>query len=211
MSLSEFCAWGRRFELFAAKPEEPASRVLRVWHPAGQEVEGSFTDVWIGLEHGGLITRMVQRYVDAREPRSSFDHETRIVRWKSIGEGLMFPIEIERVIRRNGSDPVIRNRWVVDEERLIVNRDVPPEALDFRFPKNALVRFSPPEDGRYRVELWGENNESVKRIRSPEDLREFFAKHQPKGSFGSAWVWGLGAIVAIGALWVLLRRRSHGR
>uniref|UniRef100_A0A7C4LLK9 Uncharacterized protein n=1 Tax=Schlesneria paludicola TaxID=360056 RepID=A0A7C4LLK9_9PLAN len=153
MTLWEFCAWGRRFELLAAMPEEPASRRLRVWHPSGQEVAGSFTDVWIGLEHGGLATRIVQRYLEAGKAQSWTDHQTQIVKWKSLGDGLVFPIETERVIRRSGREPLIRNRWVVDDERLIVNQDLPPDALDFRFPKNALVRCEPPEGGRYRVEL----------------------------------------------------------
>lgn len=121
----------------------------------------SHTDLWLATDKGHLVHRVVQRsFVVGKS--AGREEEWNVVKWLTLNEGTSFPLEVERLIQRSDKTPIARHRWIVDEQELVINSDIPGDAFLFSFPKNAIVRRFPLVDGKIRAELWGGNDQPLR-------------------------------------------------
>ena len=96
--------------------------------------------------------------------------EREVTNFKEFEIGVFFPTEVrQRIIHEPTGTVVSRSRFVVT--KLVVNQPLPKDALDFRFPNNALAtKILDAKKSKAEAWLWGPNNKPIKRIRSGRDL-----------------------------------------
>jgi hypothetical protein len=112
------------------------------------------------LKHVISIPKLVEHGVFVRE----------VTQFREVDKGVFFPIETrERVIRQSSNEVLSKARFVVTT--IVVNQPLPKDALEFRFPNNAVVtKILDNNKSKVEAWLWGPDNRPAKRIRSPKDL-----------------------------------------
>lgn len=112
------------------------------WHlhadqPATEATpKGSYFDVYLDPAANFMIRKVVAHTEAERMPGGmslTTDFITEVVEFRDCGEGAFVPVRIEQRSFGGGSNSVMRVRT----EDLVVNRELPSDALDFRFPKYA--------------------------------------------------------------------------
>jgi hypothetical protein len=193
---------------------------LRIPLPGGPRSKNHM-HIWLDASVG-YLARRVQMHTEnpdnipsLQQKRFAMDGDIVVKVFENVGDGIFFPrdVEVENRFKTEEipEERVTTNRGVV--KRLIVNKPLPVEAFDFRFPKDVLVRHLPPSDEGIRVELWGGNNRAVKQIRGVRDLDEFAVKSTPKCQ-PARWqmfllVNGALVIAIVVFLWARKRRQTQ--
>lgn len=90
--------------------------------------------------------------------------------------------------------------------KLTVNKPLPADALDFRFPENVFVRRVSAAGKLVRSELWGADGKVKQEINSTDDLNKLLAAEaarlgKPRPSTRSwyltLWLVGLALLIAV--------------
>lgn len=133
----------------------------------------------------------------------SADFIWRVTKFQDHSGGVWLPVEVESREWRYGQ--LVTERQVdVKVLNAIVNKPLPSDALDFKFPENVLVTRVSREGGILRQELWGPDNKPIREITTPDDLNKLMAEavaavkaghRSPRTSY--VWAWGMGLIALV--------------
>jgi hypothetical protein len=206
--------------LFKGKELIGNHETLRIYleHPGirGKRVPGNDFEVFLDPSANFLIRRLIchQTMTVAKERDTERVTTIDVITFKDCGHGVFVPTEIEERF----TDPRLKDDvpLYVMRERvsdLTVNQELPEDALNFRFPKYAQVRFFPPVRGRVKAQLWGDDDKPILDIDSPRDLLKFAATTPSSTSWSVSWFeWTLiaCALVVI-AFMSFTRWRRHRR
>ncbi len=128
------------------------------------------------------------------------DYIWRATKFQDHGGGVWLPIEVETREWRSGQ-LITERQGDIKVLNAIVNKPLPSDALDFRFPENLLVTRVSREGGVLRRELWGPDNKPIREITTPDDLNKLMAEavaavktghRSPRTSY--MWAWGTSLI-----------------
>ncbi len=198
---------------------------LRIWRDInkkeGGALSGRYFDVFLD-PHVGMMARKLVNHHDQytwpggeKLPWAEWVHEVKA--FHNVGDGVFFPTESElRVYRSDRKTPTAIIQ--IKPKTLTMNQSLPEDALDFRFPENAMVVLE--EGGKRKVYLWGPNNEPVRTITSTTEVleaqREFEKKHNihnPRSRGYVVWfLYSSGVLLAITMVLLRIRfRRRHAK
>jgi hypothetical protein len=159
-----------------------------------------------------LIRKLIVHYpaVNPQDPKSFATWaEWEITKFEAFGDGVYFPTEAEFRLYGEGlfdGQPSGNQRLVAS--RLSVNRELPEDAMNFRFPEHALVTELPTVNNQYHVYLWGPDDKPLRKIESIEELGpDPSLQPSQRGSQGLVLVLVAGLGVAAAVVFTVLRRR----
>lgn len=200
--------------------------LIRVFNPnrEGLPDSRSYKDFFLDPSVNFMVRKRVVHWEDApysdpdgASSTSPADLITEITEFEDLGDGVFFPVAMVHRWSRpelyGGKQLGELRGQVVD---LTVNTILPPDALNFAFPENLLVRHYPPVDGKLKVEVWGPDNEPLTQLTGGlEQLLEIAGVDRetpaawPKARL--LWMFGINAVVvgALFFLWILSRRKGR--
>lgn len=196
---------------------------LRIWRTISKENQGSksgrYFDVFLDPNAGMLARKLVNHqdqyaWPDGTTlPWAEWVHEVK--KFHSAGDGVFFPIESEtKVFRSDRAKPTAIDQ--IKSSSYTVNRDLPADAIDFKFPENAMVVSE--EGGKRTVQLWGPDNKPLHTMRTREEVQQVIQNLEAakKDTPSRPWlIWALVAscaaltVVVVLRVWVRRRRSAH--
>ncbi len=175
-SVAQLVATGARAEVRrqTGRAEGAGLQCVRVWRSesGGASPPVNYFDVFLDPRAGMMVRRVVNHHEDYEWPGEGIviwaEWVYEVMSFRDCGEGVFFPTETEwRVYRAGHEGATSVTKFTTNN--LVVNRDLPPDALDFRFPAYALVG-NPPKDGRRVVSLWGPDNRRIRDLYTGDDI-----------------------------------------
>jgi len=117
--------------------------------------------------------RDVKQEINGVEETFPIDVTRTVTTFRDAGGGVFVPTAMEcRVVSGSSDQREIAGETSVTD--LKVNKDLSPGALEFQFPEDALVIYSPPLLPTWqRVVLWGPDNLPRKEITNSRDIPGF--------------------------------------
>ncbi len=183
-----------------------------VEHPnnSGPKSDGSFYEVFVDP----AVNFMVRR-VEAHDRATTVDklkvspytYSREIQEFHDCGGGVFVPTRFEDQSLGDGRaapSMVLHG----DVRNLTVNVELPPDALDFAFPKHVLVRFLPPVNGKAKKSLWGDNDTPILEVHKAQDLVEYTRRLSPASRASSVLVFVLANIAIAFAIIAILSYRK---
>ena len=121
-------------------------------------------DVYLDPAAGYMIRKIVVdvagKIVSDGPPRS-FVHAHEVLEFKDFGGGIFVPIKIRHTAPKLLSETVVKS--------IKINEPIPPETFELHWPKYAAIKHYPPVNGRFKIELWGDD-EPVAEIKKVQDF-----------------------------------------
>ena len=154
---------------------------IRVLDPksGGNVMPGFGFDIFVDPAVNFFVRRVIEHHRDIKqeingvEETYPIDVTRTVTTFHDAGGGVFVPTSMKFRAVSGSSDQreMVCETSVTD---LKVNEDLSPGALDFRFPEDALVIYSPPlSPTRQRVVLWGPDNLPRKDITNRHDIPGF--------------------------------------
>ena len=154
---------------------------IRVLDPksGGTVMPGFGFDIFVDPAANFFVRRVIEHHRDIKqeingvEETYPIDVTRTVTTFHDAGGGVFVPTSMKFRAVSGSSDrrEMVCETSVTD---LKVNEDLSPGALDFRFPEDALVIYSPPlSPTRQRVVLWGPDNLPRKEITNMHDIPGF--------------------------------------
>ena len=199
-----------RVKYLGVKEEEGRSLYgIRIELPPQPDV-GATThtfDVFLDSKVNFLVARFVNHFEGAHRDESTgvtraynVDYVWRVTKFQDHGGGVWLPLETENREWRSGQ--LLPERQLDCKVlRAVVNKPLPADALDFRFPQNVLVTRVARDGHVMRRELWGPDNKPIREINTTDDLNKLMseavaaaqaAHRSPRTSY--LWAWALGLV-----------------
>ncbi len=145
----------------------------------GTVMPGFGFDIFVDPAVNFFVRRVIEHHRDIKqeingvEETYPIDVTRTVTTFHDAGGGVFVPTSMKFRAVSGSSDrrEMVCETSVTD---LKVNEDLSPGALDFRFPEDALVIYSPPlSPTRQRVVLWGPDNLPRKEITNSHDIPGF--------------------------------------
>jgi hypothetical protein len=192
---------------------------LRIWRDAAKNKSGAnssrYFDVFFDPRAGMMVRKLVNHHDQyawpgaGTLPWAEWVHE--VTSYHDAGNGVFFPIQAEmRVYRSDRKEPT--SIVQIKPKAFTVNKALPADALDFRFPENTTVISE--EAGKRTVYLWGPKNQPVREMHTREEWLQAqldFDKAQKLASSRSRYlVWmmvGAAILLGVTVAGIRLRRR----
>ena len=156
---------------------------IRVLDPksGGTVMPGFGFDIFVDPAVNFFVRRVIEHHRDIKqeingvEETYPIDVTRTVTTFHDAGGGVFVPTSMKfRAV--SGSSDRREMACETSVTDLKVNEDLSPGALDFRFPEDALVIYSPPlSPTRQRVVLWGPDNLPRKEITNRHDIPGFEA------------------------------------
>ena len=156
---------------------------IRVLDPksGGTVMPGFGFDIFVDPAVNFFVRRVIEHHRDIKqeingvEETYPIDVTRTVTTFHDAGGGVFVPTSMKfRAVSGSSDQREMACETSVTE--LKVNEDLSPGALDFRFPEDALVIYSPPlSPTRQRVVLWGPDNLPRKEITNRHDIPGFEA------------------------------------
>lgn len=153
---------------------------IRAHHPGidGDEKEGFYFDIFLDPKANFNTVKVIEHHVgyvaviNNKTETYDMDIERTVNSMSDLGNGVFLPIDVSTIINAHTSDGRISR--IHTKVRLIhVNENLSKDAMDFEFPKNALVKVGFPQTpGKQKVVLWDKGNQG-KEISSLADIPGF--------------------------------------
>ena len=154
---------------------------IRVVDPksGGAVMPGFGFDLFVDPAVNFFVRRVIEHHRDVKqeingvEETFPIDVTRTVTTFRDVGGGVFVPTAMEfRVVSGSSDQREIACETSVTD--LKVNEDLSPGALEFQFPEDALVVYSPPLlPTRQRVVLWGPDNLPRKEITNSGDIPGF--------------------------------------
>lgn len=133
------------------------------------------------------------------------EYDLTVKEFRDCGGGVWIPTAVETLTTKTGYDTPIM-RVDIQVTKLTVNKSLPADALDFRFPENLFVRRISAAGKLVRSELWGADGKVKQEFNSTDDINKLLAaeaarlgKPRPstRGWYLTLWLVGLGVLIAV--------------
>jgi beta-lactamase regulating signal transducer with metallopeptidase domain/peroxiredoxin len=146
----------------------------------GDPRDGCYFDVYLDPSVNFHVRRRVTHVVKpVNGNRMAYDVVSTVTEFKDLGDGVFFPVYVEtESIPEKTPKLAVTGRILVKD--LTVNKPLPTDALDFKFPEFAHVRILPAVNGRNSVQLWGPKNKPVFEFRDMEELLAYVREKHPE-------------------------------
>lgn len=187
-------------------------------HPGirGKRNPDDYFEVFLDPAVNFMISRVITRRggIKTTEGDTVWTTTTDVLSFRDCGQGVFIPVETEEIVLDSRyKDDVPLFVYHESVSGLVVNQELPPDALDFKFPKYAQVRFLPPVKGKVKAQLWGDDDKPILDINGSRDLMKYMVTHQEPGWLNVSPT-ALGAVsiatVVLGVLTLTMRRRRRG-
>lgn len=146
---------------------------LTMKHPDAKTA-GTFANVSVDVSLDAAVNYLIRK-VAVDRPKGEIHHEhlkleLEVLRFRDFGEGVFVPVEVSSKMYAPElfKGPTLERREEV--ESITVNADLPRDAFDFSFPKDAQVVELPAVNGLRNVYLWTADNKPGKLIKQFGDL-----------------------------------------
>jgi hypothetical protein len=128
-------------------------------------------DVYLDPAAGYMMRKVVVNAPSVRigkGPPMSISDVREVLEFEDFGNGVFVPTRI-----RLGS----LKHWGAELKvtSLKVNEPIPPDTFELRWPKFAEVSHTPPVNGRYRVEIWGDDK-PIAEVKTRQDIKSLEAE-----------------------------------
>lgn len=185
--------------------EENGIQGLRITRePISGWQEGSYCDVYFEPTANFLVGRVESHQVTNNQ---ASDGTATVTKWYREGANV-FPERIEHRFLK-AEEP-----HAVSEVQVgVINQELPADALDFRFPENAIVLNLPTVASHAPITLWGADNKPVRTI-DPDELTSPDGEGQPQegNALGlNRWILISVNLAVIAAIFLWSRRRRVRR
>jgi len=178
-TLQELVSRSARIEI-RVEPRDKQGRFirLRIDHPGigGDPPNGDYFVIVLDSSANYLARRVEDHILQfpisippGKIVRQHVVLEREVTQFRDFGHGALFPMVVhERVIQEATNAVLLKKRHVVT--KILVNEPLPRDAVDFRFPNNAIVSNYSADMGKIEAQLWGPDNKPIKAIKSAKDL-----------------------------------------
>ncbi len=195
---------------------------IRLLHPGIADEQtgavrqrGSFMNIFVDPSVNYHIRR-AESQVKAETPEGEYVAGLQAVSFYEFGDGVFLAQEVRGDVQMASGErmPMLEGRFVVTKAE--VNQPLPSEALDFRFPRNLMVKELPPVNGSLRLHVMGDDNQIVQTINGSEELKQLLearyhaSERKAKGRrWSNALVGALPVVVIVAFILYRRRRRKY--
>ena len=172
--------------------------VLEIDRPASSDWEKThpmFMRIYVDADKGYLVSRVVFSSFKSNPPVDANDEFENypcfeVTTFKDCGRGVYFPSFVKchhrfAIGRKEGKVADVSRLITFSVTRLSVNKPLPADAFEFRFPDKAVVRQVSADHETTKVMIWGPDNQPVKEFGNGDGFRKFRATAKTGGEANS--------------------------
>jgi len=154
---------------------------LRIQHPGVMNEDtgktshrGSIIDIFLDPQRGYLAKRVESHLQGTYENGKTGPYESNleVQSFDDLGDGVYFPTAIVSEFLDMNKKRLSKVEYKYLVSQASVNKPLPDDAMNFKFPENLLVRQLPFANGRYPLHLIGANGQIVRTVSTSEEVQD---------------------------------------